>query len=120
MKLRVTNTDIVDNTTLDTVIMPISEFCDLQAHPYLATAGFDYIVIDLDDKIPPGYLRCLIGKYRVIPRIVNKVTTDTARQLAELYPESAAKVRFSFIRNKGDISDVLKELSEKFKWNEYY
>ena len=120
MKLRVTNTDKAEDMSLDTVIMPISEFCDIHSHPYLASAGFDFIVVDLDAEIKPGYLRALLGKYLVIPRIVGDVTQDTVRLLTELYPEYAAKIRYTFIREKGNIGDVITELRNKFEWNKYY
>lgn len=120
MKLRVTNTDRAEDMTLDTVIMPISEFCDIHSHPYLASAGFDYIVIDLHAEIKPGYLRALLGKYLVIPKIISAVDTDIVRLLAELYPEYAARIRYTFIREKGDVSDIVAELEQKFEWDKYY
>lgn len=120
MILRVTNIDKAEDMSLDTVIMPISEFCDIHSHPYLASAGFDYIVVDLDPNIFPGYLRALLGKYVVIPRIVSEVTQDTVRLLTELYPEYAARIRYTFIREKGNIGVVIDELRKKFEWDKYY
>lgn len=120
MKLRVTNTDKAEDMSLDTVVMPISEFCDIHSHPYLASAGFDYVVVDLDSEIGPGILRALLGKYIVIPKIVSEVDRDTVRLLTELYPEYAAKLRYTFIREKGNIGSIITELQEKFEWNKYY
>lgn len=119
MRLIVTNESM--DTSLDVVVMSIAEFCDVHNHPYIASSGFDYICVDLDKSIKPGFLRAMIGKYIVIPRIVSDVDTDIVRLLAELYPEYAAKLRYSFISRKSDeLNGIINELSNKFNWARYY
>lgn len=120
MKLRVTNNGKMEDISLDTVVMPISEFCDIHSHPYIATTEFDYILVDLSTEIKAGVLRAVIGKHVIIPVMPEQIDSTIVGQLAELYPEYAAKLRFTFVRNKGDISDIVNELSEKFRWNKYY
>lgn len=119
MRLIVTNETV--DATLDTIVMSVDEFCDVHSHPFIASSGFDCILVDLHKEIKPGFLRAMLGKYMIVPRIVTDIDTDTVRLLAELYPEYAAKLRYTFITKRSEeLSSIISELSDKFCWYKYY
>lgn len=119
MRLIVTDRDI-NNVSFDTVVMSIGEFNDICSHPYIATANFDEVVVDLDDKVKLGHLRPVMSITKVIPRVLSEITTHTVSVLSELYPEYAAKMRYTFIRDKEGIKDLIDKMCEEYHWSEFY
>ena len=114
-------TDNVDNNEgLNTIKMTINEFTDICNHPWIATAGFDFVLIDLDSRIKYGTLSAMLGKYIVVPVLPEVIDKDIVRLLSELYPEKHAELMFTFIKNKGDISTIVKDLAEQHEWEYYY
>lgn len=118
MILRVTNKDI--DVDLGKVLMSVDEFIDISNHPYIITSGFDALVIDLDPKIPSGILSAVIGRIKIIPRIITEIDTDIIRLLAEIYPDKAAELRFTYIRDKDNIWKVINQIKSDFMWETFY
>lgn len=119
MRLIVTDRQI-DNTSFDEVIMPISEFNDICSHPYIASANFDEVVVDVEDRVKLGHLRPVLSITKVIPRITDIISTHTISILSELYPEHAAKMRYTFMRNKDGIRELIDKMCEDYHWSDFY
>lgn len=120
MILRVSNRIPRDSVNLNEVAMSIEEFADIRNHPYISTQRFDAVVVDLEKNIPVGYLSAVSKTTRVIPKIVTECNTDVVRLLAELYPDKAAEIRFSYIRDKERLSSIITELKKSYDWESYY
>ena len=120
MVLRVSNRIPRDSVNLNEIVMSIEEFADIRNHPYISTQRFDSIVVDLEKNIPLGYLLAVSKTTRVIPRIVTECNTDVVRLLAELYPDRAAEIRYSYIRDKERLSIIIEELKKSYDWESYY
>lgn len=118
MILRITN-ESADDMSLNQQVMSIAEFKDIHNHPWLVTSKFEAVVIDLVEDIPNGYLRNLLGVHFIVPKIIGPVTIHTVRLLNELYPEQAAKLMFTFMRDKDKLDSLLKEMSDQFSWDKY-
>ena len=118
MKLIVTDRKI--DTSFNEVVLTIDEFCDIHTHPYIATAGFDVVVVDLDSKIPSGYLSAMVGKFIIIPRIIEDISTDTIRLLSEIYKEKSSTLRFNWLKKKQGVKEIIDEMAETFQWESYY
>lgn len=119
MRLIVTDRQI-ENISFDTVVMSIGEFNDICSHPYIASANFDEVVVDLDDKVKLGHLRPVMGITKVIPRVMDTISTHTVSVLSEIYPEYAAKMRYTFMRDKEGIRTLINEMCEEYHWSEFY
>lgn len=106
---------------LGKVQMSLQEFVDMRNHPYIATNDFEYAVIDLDSCIPAGYLKAVATKIRVIPKIVSEeISNKVIMLLSELYPERGAELRFTYLREKEKIGDVIASIREQFEWDKFY
>ena len=119
MILRITDS-IENNESLNVMKMPISEFCDIHSQPWIATQNFEFIVIDLDKRITSGFINAMASKLLVVPKIIGPNDKDVIRLLIEIYPNEAAKLRYTFIRNRNEIDEVIKELATKYEWEYYY
>lgn len=119
MRLIVTDRQI-DNVSFDAVVMSIGEFNDICTHPYIASSNFDEVVVDLDDKVKLGHLRPVMSITKVIPYVMDTITTHTISILSEIYPDYAAKMRYTFMRDKDGIKALINEMCEKFRWSEFY
>lgn len=109
-----------DNVTFDVVTMSIGEFNDICSHPYIATANFDEVVIDVTDKVKLGHVRPVMSITRVIPKIPDEITSHTISVLSEIYPEKAAELRYTFIRNRDGVKDIIDEMCKAGHWKEFY
>jgi hypothetical protein len=78
MTLYITNEE--HELELGKVQMTLQEFIDVRNHPYIATSGFEYAVIDLDESIPAGYLRVLGTKVRIIPKMISEEITNKIKE----------------------------------------
>lgn len=119
MILRITNTPYED-IPLNHLVMPIPEFVDIRNHPWLASHDFEAVVIDLDESIPIGYLRNMVGKFLVVPVITGEINSSVIRMLSELYPEEVANLRFSFLRDKAKVPEIIEGLKKAHEWEKYY
>lgn len=113
-------TDVKRDVSFNEITMSIAEFCFIGNHPYIATAGFDNLIIDLDDRIPPGFLKAVVGKFNIIPKITGDITTDTVRLLGEIYREKDLELKKSWFKGKDAVKQLVKELEEQYKWCSYY
>ena len=119
MRLIVTD-EQKDNVSFDTVVMSIGEFNDICSHPYIASSNFDEIVIDLTDKVRLGHVKPIMAITRVIPRIPDVISSHTVSVLSEIYPEKAAELRYTFIRNKEGVKDIIDKMSTDYHWRDFY
>ena len=121
MILRVSDLLPQDEASLNEVCISLDEFADIRRHPFIASNKFDAVVVDLDKKVPVGYLAAVMNVARVIPHIVHdEYTLDDIRLLAELYPDKAAELRFSYIRDKERLKMLILELKQAYDWQSYY
>lgn len=118
MVLRVTNDNI--DGTLGTAVMSIEEFCVIRNHPFIASSHFDSVVVDLDERIPAGYLKHLVGTTKLIPKLIGPVTTHTIRMLSEIYPEYAPRLRHTFLLNRAGVSGLISEIAGTYRWDKFY
>ena len=118
MILRITN-DSIEEVSLNQQVMTIAEFKDIHNHPWLVTQNFDAVVVDLDSEIPTGYLRRLLGRYIVIPKVPEECTSTIVRLLGDLYPEYQARLMFTFLKDKTQFKLLLEELAETHNWEKY-
>ena len=117
MILRVTDKADTD-ISLETIVMTVDEFSDIANHPFIATNNFDALVLDLDKRIPFGFCKAIVGKVRIIPKFT-EVNTDTIRLLSECFPDYAALLRTSFMRDKEKLTFVLTEMRTKYLWDDF-
>ena len=117
MILRITD-NVESDVSLEEVRMSIDEFADIANHPFIASSNFDAIVIDLDKRIPFGYCKAIVGATRIIPKY-NEINSDSIRLLSECFPEYAAPLRSSFIRDKAKLEIILSEMCSKYSWDEF-
>lgn len=109
-----------DNVTFDTVVMSIGEFNDICSHPYIASSNFDEVVIDLADNVKLGHVRPVMSITRVIPKIPNQISSHTISILSEIYPEKAAELRYTFIRDKEKVADIISQMCIDYHWKDFY
>ena len=113
-------TDSQREISFNEIVMSINEFAFIGNHPYIATAGFDTIVVDLDKRIPPGFLKTIVGKIQIIPRIVNEIDTDTIRQLGEIYRDKDAILKMNWFKGREAIQKIIDQMKEENGWESYY
>lgn len=113
-------TDTKRELSFNEITMSISEFAFIGNHPYIATAGFDTIIVDLDKRIPPGYLKTVIGKMKVVPRIVGELDTDVIRLLGEIYRDKEMSLKMSWFKGKDEVQKIINNIKEEYNWESYY
>ena len=103
--------------SLDTIVMPASDFNQLASHPYIATAGFDFIYLDLDCQLNELYVQQLVKACCVIPMYrTYELSQNAINILSYIYRESAAALRFYYIKDKARFNGLLDQLVESYKW----
>lgn len=116
MKLIVTTNEYLLES-LDTVIMSPIEFNYLQAHPYIATAGFTEVQIDLTERLEPMFISKLSTKVVIKPIYKDfNVSPNAILVLSYLYPDKAAALRMYSMRDKNKLAELLQELADKYQW----
>lgn len=116
MKLIVTSNNTLEES-FDTVLMSPIEFNYLQAHPYIATAGFAEVQLDLTERLEPAFVSRL--SKQVVIRPIYKdfdLTPNAILVLSYLYPDKAAALRMYSMRDKDKLVALLTELSETYQW----
>jgi hypothetical protein len=115
VKLIVTEESLLES--LDTIIMSPIEFNYLQAHPYIATAGFTEVQIDLTQRLEPMFISKLATKVVIRPIYKDfNLSPNAILVLSYLYPDKAAALRMYSMRDKNKLVELLQELSEKYQW----
>lgn len=105
------------DSSLDTIVMPASDFNQLATHPYIATAGFDYIYLDLRCALNELYVQQLVKACCVIPMYKDfELSLNAINVLSYIYREQAAALRFYHVKDKAKFSELLQKLSETYKW----
>lgn len=116
MKLIVTSNDTLEES-FDTVLMSPIEFNYLQAHPYIATAGFNEVQLDLSERIEPAYVSHLMKKVLIRPIYKDfNLTPNAVLVLSYLYPDKAAALRIYSMTDKNKLVELLNELAAKYQW----
>lgn len=83
----------LESTYLKTAMMPLQS-----THMFIASYKWDSCYIELDSNIKEGNLRhigMLINDIKV--KLPSEITEVTLRQLIELFPDSAGKLRKAFL-----------------------
>ena len=120
MKLYISDNPNID-ITFDSVIMPSYEFNDVRCHPYIVGTGFDVAVVDICNcKVKIPYIERLMTILPVIPIITDELNDDGISILSALYKDKAAALRMNYLNDDPDLDNVIKELSDKYKWKEFY
>lgn len=116
MKLIVTSNDTLEES-FDTVLMSPIEFNYLQAHPYIATAGFTEVQLDLTERIEPALVQHLMKKVYIRPIYKDfDLTPNAILVLSYLYPDKAAALRLYSMSNKEKLNEVLEQLATSYQW----
>lgn len=103
--------------SLDTIVMPAVDFNQLATHPYIATAGFDFIYLDLRCQLNELYVQQLVKACCVIPMYKDfELSANAINVLSYLYREQAAALRFYHIKDKSKFVELLQKLSESYNW----
>lgn len=103
--------------SLDTIVMPAADFNELATHPYIATAGFDFIYLDLRCALNELYVQQLVKACCVIPMYKDfELTPNAINVLSYVYREQAAALRFYNVKDKGKFKELLQKLAESYKW----
>lgn len=119
MKLVVT-TDKSMEEDFDTVVMDPIEFNHLSVHPYIATAGFTEVQLDLSSKVDSAYVSELVRKIVVRPiyRDFN-LSDDAILNLSYIYPDKAAALRIYSLKDKDKLVSLLSTLADTYDWRKY-
>ena len=120
MKL-IVSTDTSLEEDLDTLLMNPTDFNHLHVHPYIATAGFDEVQIDLRDKVDPAYISHLARVTLIKPIYESFDLSGSAIVLLSyIYPDKAAALRFfsqSYKEeDKEKLNNLLTQLAKDFEW----
>lgn len=119
MRLLVTD-EPKDDLGFDVIQMSTAEFNDKRCHLFIASHDFDAIVIELSDKLQLNRIKPVMGTTCIIPKIPAELTSHTISILCEIYPEMAAKLRYTFIRDKNGIAKLLEDMKTQFHWDDFY
>lgn len=116
MKLIVSSNPSLEED-FDTVLMNPTEFNHLSAHPYIATAGFSEVQLDLSEKIEAAYVSHLM-KMTVIKPIYKdfELSGNAILVLSYLYPDKAAALRFYSMQDKQKLIELLESLAKEYEW----
>lgn len=116
MKLIVTSNETLEES-FDTVLMNPVEFNYLQAHPYIATAGFSEVQLDLTETLEPAFVSILVKHIAIRPIYKDfNLTPNAILVLSYLYPNKAAALRMYSMRDKEKLLTLLQELSVTYQW----
>lgn len=116
MILIVSDSSDVD-VSLDTIVMPASDFNQLATHPYIATAGFEVIYLDLRCSLNELYVQQLVKACLVIPMYEDfELSLNAINILSYLYREQAAALRFYNVKDKAKFNELLQKLCDTYKW----
>lgn len=116
MILIVSNDSGVEDS-LDTISMPASDFNQLATHPYIATAGFEYIYLDLRCNLNELYVQQLVKACCVIPMYKDfELSPNAINILSYIYREQAAALRFYSVKDKEKFKELLQKLCDAYKW----
>lgn len=119
MKLIITD-DAKQDLSFDTVIMSASEFNNICSHPYIASSGFDAVVVDLRCNIKLGFLSKVSSTTIVIPKVIGELNAHSVSILTELYRERSAELRYNFMKDKQHFAEIVSEMEEEFHWKDFY
>ncbi len=114
MRLIVTETN--EEHPIDVVTATPHEFNGIALHLYMLSNNFDEVIVELSDWIQLGKIRPLMSHTRVIPKIPEKVTSHTISLLTEMYPEKAAELRYTFMRDPSHIKEKIDEIGKTLNW----
>lgn len=118
MILIVSNDNSLEDS-LDTIVMPASDFNQLATHPYIATAGFEYIYLDLRCSLNELYVQQLVKACCVIPMYKDfELSNNAINILSYIYREQAAALRFYHVKDKPKFEELLQKLCDTYKWRE--
>lgn len=119
MKLYVTD-NVIDNVTIDVVVMSQSEFNSIKSQPFIASSKFDEVVVELTDKTDIDIIRNLMRVTKVIPKVPEEITSHIVTILTELYKERAAELRFTFMRDKNQFKEIVNKMKSEYCWEQFY
>ena len=119
MILRVTD-DILSDAKMGVEKMSIGEFNAISSHPRIASANYDAIVIDTDKNVKLGIIPAILTRTLVIPNIVGEVTSHAISILTEMYKDSAAELRYNYMRDKEALATSIANLRSKYQWDKFY
>lgn len=119
MRLIVTD-DANQDLSFDTVVMPASEFNNICSHPYIASAGFDAIVVDLRCNVKLGFLSKVASITIVIPKVIGDLNAYSVSILTELYRERSAELRYTYMKDKQKFAEIVSAMEEEFHWKDFY
>lgn len=118
MRVYVTDKEVND-ISLEELVIPINQFNSKACQPFIATGRFECIVIDVDKKIDLGILSNVCKRHLVVPKIIDDIDSYTISFLSTVYREKSAKLRYTYMRNKDNIQELIDELSIEYQWNSY-
>lgn len=111
MVLRITN-DQADDFPFEDKVMEIKDFADTATHPFIAAGKWSRVYIDIDDEVPTGIIRQVVKVYTVKPVIKNieDISTKGMLLLCEIFPDHSAKLRYLYMKQRGEFTNLVKEL----------
>lgn len=116
MILIVSDNDNIESS-LDTIVMPAIDFNQLATHPYIATAGFDCIYLDLQCTLNELFVQQLVKACLVVPMYTDfELSPNAVNILSYIYREQAAALRFYYVKDKDKFNALLESLCETYKW----
>ena len=118
--MRILVTDKNVDLTFDTIVVAPSDLNLPQFHLYVISNNIDCVVVDMEENVPTGKLRLLMSRVRVTPRLPEVITPHTITLLSEVYPDKAAEFRYSFMRNRDNIRDILVDFGTQMNWDHDY
>lgn len=78
-------------------------------HLFIASNKWDKIILELDEKILPGYLKCLNSTAAAVEVILpTQLSPTLVQQLTEIYPEKSGLIRKAYMTGKS-VQEVLGE-----------
>lgn len=115
MVLFITDNEAIQGD-LDMVVMDSKEFNFIEAHPYIASANFKNVYLDLACNAKPTYVEMLSKKTVITPVTNGEITQKMINLLMYIYPTDGAALRYYFIKDKDKLNSLLVELSKKYNW----
>lgn len=121
MKLYITdNTDI--EVSIDTTVIGSTEFNSVQSHPYIRTAGFSVVLVDItNNKIKFPYVQGVMQFASVVPYYSGgEISEFGISILCELYKDRAAELRYYSFVDMNKFEEIVLKLKEDYQWELYY
>ena len=113
-------TDNPKELGINVYTLSLFDFGQKAYHPFIATQSWDRVEIDLTDDTPRGYIKQLIRNTVVIPKFdKDNVTPKVMQLLCEVVPDSAPKLRATYMRDKKSFYNLVGELSAQYGWLEF-